>query len=344
MNENIKQLLEELGFKETKPGMFTIQRETGVIGVNFTKHPKKGEPFAMENGVFYDDLTGIKEINDFIKRRDEILQSSSDVERQKPGSDNEKQQGSNETKSSLDAGQKETFLGEKSNTTIIPSPSGVKLPSAPTSNLLKVIKEDYEADILEIFGDSGACKTKLAVLLALEGKRDGKKVRFVDTERNLRKAEIASLGDSYQYLPGINDLDNFCKKLPQEPEIIIIDSVGYPILTEWARMKSEDKGNALTKLIAWKGDLKDWAINNNKLAIITNQPDSDFMKGKDYINRPFGDKARFASKEIWVLERLGMQKGITRSAIKTFRSRIKGYGLDVAQIEINDGGTFIKGI
>lgn len=240
-----------------------------------------------------------------------------------------------------DAGQKEEPI---LNPPIHTTPSGVKLPSAPTSNLLKVIKEDYEADILEIFGDSGACKTKLAVLLALEGKRDGKKVRFVDTERNLRKAEIQALGDSYQYLPSISDIDGFCKNLPKEPEVIIIDSVGYPLLTEWARLTSEKKGEVLTKLIAWKGELKDWAINGNKLVIITNQPDSDFMKGKDYINRPFGDKARFASKEIWVIERLGMQKGITRSAIRTFRSRIKGYGLDVAQIEVNDQGTIIKGI
>ncbi len=216
-------------------------------------------------------------------------------------------------------------------------------PSAPAFNLLKTIQDQYEVDILEVFGDSGSCKTKLMVYLALEAKASGKKVRFVDTERNLRKAEIASLGESYQYLPTINDIDQFCKNLPREPDVIFLDSVGYPILTEWARMSSEKKGESLIKLIAWKGDLKDWAINNNKMVIITNQPDSDFMKGKDYINRPFGDKARFAAKEIWYLERCGMQKGVTKSNIKTFRSRIKGYGLDIAQIEITDEGTKIKG-
>lgn len=329
MKPEIEELLKkfELFPEEKQPLLFGKKIDENTFAyVDFRKpeFKEKGRRFVKQGDNFDIDPNTIPELKMFKEERDKILQSSGVGKRE-----------------AINAGDmgKENFSNTPT-TTISPV---VKNPPSPTSiNLLEVIKNDYEADILEVFAPSGACKTKLMVELARLGKSAGKKVKFVDTERNLRKAEINVLGDSYQYLPGINDLDQFCKNLPKEPEIIIIDSIGYPILTEWARMTSEKKGEALTKLIAWKGDLKDWAINNNKLVIITNQPDSDFMKGKDYINKPFGDKAQFASKEIWVMERLGMKKGITVSAIRTFRSRIKGYGLDIAQIQIDDTGTTIK--
>lgn len=348
MKPEIKAILEDLGFKEGKNKQFIKEKENGlVLGVNFNKHPEKGNPFAVQNGGFFDDLTGIPELEEFVKRRDEILQSLGNGNKESyqgnsSVSDDIKQQGTTETTSSLDVGQKEETI--LNNHTPTPSPSGVKNPPAPTSNLLKVIREDYEADILEIFGDSGACKTKLAVYLALEARTQGLRVKFIDTERNLRKAEITNLGDSYQYMPGISELNSFCKNLPKGVDVIVIDSIGYPILTDFAKMGVKEKGTSLLQLISWFGDLKDWAINNNKLVIVTNQPDSDFGKEKDYVNKPFGDKARFAAKEIWELKRLGMKQGVTTSNILTFRSRIKGYGLAVAQIEVSDQGTKIKGI
>lgn len=337
MRLEIKAILDELGFKEGKNKQYIKEKENGlVLGVNFNKHPEKGDPFAMQDSNFYDDLTGIPELEEFVKRRDEILQSSAEVERQTNNGSDTEPQGTEDKTSSLDVGQ--TSYPTKA------SPSGVKNSPAPTSNLLKVIREDYEADILEIFGDSGACKTKLAVYLALQARTEGLRVKFIDTERNLRKAEISNLGDSYQYMPGISELNSFCKNLPKGVDMIVIDSVGYPILTDFAKMGVKEKGNSLLQLISWFGDLKDWAINNNKLVIVTNQPDSDFGKEKDYVNKPFGDKARFAAKEIWELKRLGMKQGVTTSNILTFRSRIKGYGLAVAQIEVSDQGTKIKGI
>ena len=339
MKQEIKELLNKFEFvsDEKQPLLFRkkIDENTDAL-IDFRKaeHKEKGRRFIKQGDNFDIDPDTIPELKMFKEERDKILQSSVIK------NDGNKEQGTEnkESNSSLDSGRE--ILSKQPPCT--PPTNGVKIPAAPTSNLLKVIKDDYEADILEVFGDSGSCKTKLMVLIALEGKRDGKKVRFVDTERNLRKAEIAALGDSYQYLPGISDLNGFCKKLPTDPDIIIIDSIGYPILTEFSKMSANQKGSALMQLIAWFGDLKDWAINNNKLVIVTNQPDSDFAKEAGYINRPFGDKARFAAKEIWEMKRLGMQQGVTKSAIRTFRSRIKGYGLDVAQIEINDNGTIIK--
>lgn len=333
MKQEIKDLLTKLEFVENSEKSGLYQKyidESTMAYVDFRKpeHATKGRRFVRQGDSFDTDPDTVASLKSFKEERDKILQSSVTEKILQEG----------EAKSNGDVGKKPFSTTTSENTKL---PQGANSPSSPKS-LLDMITEDYEADILEVFGDSGSCKTKLVVALALEGRARGKKVRFVDTERNLRKAEISALGDSYQYIPDIQGLDNFCKKIPTAPDIVIIDSIGYPILTEFSKMTANQKGSSLMKLIAWFGDLKDWAINNNKLVIVTNQPDSDFAKEAGYINRPFGDKARFAAKEIWVLERLGMKKGTTTSAIRTFRSRIKGYGLDVAQIEITDRGTNIK--
>jgi len=210
----------------------------------------------------------------------------------------------------------------------------------PGADLLEYIKSYVNDDVLEIFGDSGTGKSKFAVEVARQAVASGKKVFYLDTERNLSKEEVVKLqGCQYKYTPLISEIGQITRTLPKV-DLFIIDSIGFPILTAYARMSMKQKGDALLNMIAIFGDLKEWAYKNNSIAIVVNQPESDFNKAPDHLIRPFGDKSQFAAKEIWKTE--VMQRGsVTKTDIRAFRSRSVGHKTLIARMEVSNDGTKI---
>lgn len=216
----------------------------------------------------------------------------------------------------------------------------VKYPSG--TNLLSLIHEYVGNDVLEVFGDTGSGKSKFALAVAKEAIASGKKVYYLDTERNLTPADIASLkGCEYKYTPMIEEIDSICQKLPNV-DVVIIDSIGFPVLTTFARMKVKQKGDALLRLIAIFGDLKQWAYKNNGVAIVTNQPESEFNKDPNHILRPFGDKSQFAAKEIWKTKITSRSPNATNVIIESFRSRSVGHGSRITSMTISKDGVEVK--
>ena len=178
--------------------------------------------------------------------------------------------------------------------------------------------------------------------VAKEAIAAGKKVYYLDTERNLTKADIASLkGCEYKYTPVIEEIDQLVRKLPAV-DVVIIDSIGFPVLTSYARLSMKQKGDALLKLIAIFGDLKKWAYQNKGVAIVTNQPESEFNKEPGHILRPFGDKSQFCAKEIWKTELTEQTMQMTESKIIAFRSRSLGRGTKIATMKISKKGTEVS--
>jgi len=210
-------------------------------------------------------------------------------------------------------------------------------------NLLDYIKSYVNNDVLEMFGDSGTGKSKFAVEVARQTIASGKTVFYLDTERNLSNEEVEKLkGCTYKYTPLISEISTITRQLPKV-DLVIVDSIGFPILTAYARMNMKQKGDALLNMIAIFGDLKEWAYRNNSIAIVINQPESDFNKAPDHLIRPFGDKSQFAAKEIWKTE--ATQRGtVTKSDIRAFRSRSVGHKTLIAKMEVSDNGTEIKGV
>ncbi|MBW2638488.1 MAG: AAA family ATPase, partial [Deltaproteobacteria bacterium] len=170
-------------------------------------------------------------------------------------------------------------------------------PRAPTSTgLLDLIHSYVGNDVLEVFGETGSGKSKFALTVAREAIASGKMVFYLDTERNLTEADVRDLkGCEYKYTPLIDEIDKIVQNLPKV-DVVILDSIGFPVLTTFARMSVKQKGDALLKLIAIFGDLKGWAYKNNGIVVVTNQPESEFNKGPNHILRPFGDKSQFAAK------------------------------------------------
>ena len=213
-------------------------------------------------------------------------------------------------------------------------PAAGQRPSA----LLSLIHEYVEDDILEIFGDTGSGKSGFARAVALEAIASGKKVYYLDTERNLTKADIAAMkGCQYKYTPELEEIKILVKKLP-ETDVVILDSVGFPILTAFADMTVKERGDALLAMISIFGALKKWAHRNKGFVVVTNQPESEFNKEKGHILRPFGDKSQFAAKEIWKTEIVDRKPAYTNIRISAFRSRSVGHRTKIAEMKITSNG------
>jgi len=215
-------------------------------------------------------------------------------------------------------------------------------PSYENNALLDLIHGYVGNDVLEVFGDTGSGKSKFAMAVAKEAIAAGKKVFYLDTERNLTETDIKGLkGCEYKYTPMIDEIDVIVQKLPKV-DVVIIDSIGFPVLTAYARMSMKQKGDALLKLIAIFGDLKVWAYLNSGVVLVTNQPESEFNKAPNHVLRPFGDKSQFAAKEIWKTEIVDRKPAYTNIHISAFRSRSVGHRTKIADMKISSNGVELK--
>ena len=239
-----------------------------------------------------------------------------------------------------DDAQTEPVPTAQENVPTVPEASQALTPTGNT--LLDLLQQYVGDDVMQVFGDTGTGKSKFALEVAREAIAAGKKVYYLDTERNLTTEDIASLeGCEYKYTPVLDEIDKIVQKLPAV-DVVILDSIGFPVLTSYARLSMKQKGDALLKLIAIFGDLKIWAYRNNGVAIVTNQPESEFGKEKGHIFRPFGDKSQFACKEIWKTEFEHRSPTETKVSIKSFRSRSMGQRTKITSLKITDNGVEVS--
>lgn len=206
------------------------------------------------------------------------------------------------------------------------------------SGILSLLEKYVGNDVVQIFGDTGSGKSKFCLQAAKEAIAAGKKVYYLDTERNLTDDDIKTLtGCEYKYTPVLSEIDSIVQNLPPV-DLVILDSIGFPVLTTYARLSMKQKGDALLTLIAIFGDLKQWAYRNNGIAIVSNQPESEFNKEKGHVFRPFGDKSQFAAKEIWKTTIETRNPTQTKIKVTAFRSRSVGMGANIASMKIDSNG------
>lgn len=214
--------------------------------------------------------------------------------------------------------------------------------------LYQSISKIVGSDLLMLFGDTGSGKSKIAYAVARETKEAGGKVIFLDTERNLSAREVAALGDAYAYTPVFEEIKGRIAKLAPA-DLAVLDSVGLPILIHYSRMNLRDRLHAFLDMATMLGDLKDWTYRHNGLAIVTNQPVSEFMAeeerkrvsriwGNGDAREPFGGKAKHVAKEIWRTQRISGNQESTRIVVSAFRSRELASGVIVAEGVINNEG------
>lgn len=207
------------------------------------------------------------------------------------------------------------------------------------TTLLSKIRGIVGNDVLEIFGDTGTGKSLLVHKIALETIKNGGKVAFFDSERNLSDNDLKQLGDNYRYSPSIESIFKFAQN-PPKVDLVIIDSLGLPVLTNFARMNLKKRGEALLQMIGILGSLKEHCFRNGSIAIVTNQPISELGVEEGEPRRPFGHKSSFATKEVWYSE-IAKGKDESLMTVTSFRSRNMGFGTEILRGKINSEGMAI---
>lgn len=189
-----------------------------------------------------------------------------------------------------------------------PEKADEALPTTQKTAFDKLMELSDGGDYLEMFGGAGHGKSRLLAHISLEAKKAGKRVIFLDCEHSLPKRIQIALGDSYKRL-GFMDLDkiiNEIAKLADGYNLICYDSVGFPVLINFADMRMRERGDAIMKTVLLRGYLKDYAEVNKALALGTNQPKSELwgagrnIESKDLeeMTPPVGGKSIHVAKAV----------------------------------------------
>ena len=105
---------------------------------------------------------------------------------------------------------------------------------------------------------------------------------------------------------------------------------------------------AIQKMILLRGHLKNYAIEHKGLAIVTNQPVSEYSiaelprdEREAAILEPFGGKGMFISKLL--LRTDIIQRGeTTKVAVKTYKARDLPFDKKIAEFTVNSERTDLK--
>lgn len=219
--------------------------------------------------------------------------------------------------------------------------------------LYEILNRWVAGDTLEIFGNSGSGKSTFAIEAAKEFIAKGKKVLYIDTEKNI--VDIPDKMD-YKYVPDFDDAAAVIIKpelkeeesiasgiqIPKGYKLICLDSLGLPILGKFALLNLRDRGNILLKCEALSAALKIYCQKNNAIAIVTNQPQSEMGKGAFETLLPFGEKSIYFYKEVWKTVVKSNSPDETVCAIEAFRSRLTGRKTELMRMYINKDGVTIK--
>jgi len=225
------------------------------------------------------------------------------------------------------------------------------VPAGKTHCIYDDVMQHFGPDLHEVFGDTGTMKSKGMVALATECAKAGRTVYYLDTENNISPKDIAmlrALGVNYQYTPVLKQIDEIIeKKIPtMKVDLIIIDSVGMPVLRKFSNMGAHERGTALLDIIKWLGTLKEWTFTNKSMAFVTNQPQSEFGKSsaseKGDNRMPFGDKSNFIPGTLLLSKKTLDSKEGSKAVFQAFRLRDHAKAEPVFEIGANKDGAMIK--
>jgi hypothetical protein len=193
-------------------------------------------------------------------------------------------------------------------------------------------------DILLLFGDSGIGKTKFCSQMAFELIKEGKSVKYYDTEGNLDDHVIEKFRDSGVSYVSIPDYRQMLKIGKGETEdVLILDSATLFITGKWARLDMRGHGDMLQVVQAVYYQVKQWCQQNGKIAIVTAQPIS--VMGDRRGVEPMGDKSNFMVKTIlYVKGDRKSEGGFENRRILTFKSRNMPDGTLITHFETTATG------
>jgi RecA/RadA recombinase len=209
-------------------------------------------------------------------------------------------------------------------------------------NLYEKLLASIGFDVVELFGGSGTGKSSFAYAVALDALKLGKKVYFLDAERNLNVDETPA-GMTYYYTPDYNMILNYARNLPKA-DLYVLDSLGMSVLPMYAEAPMDQQGKMLLKAVSLMEYFKLATYRHNALALVTNQPVSAFGKTgvAEEDLRPWGDKAIFLVKEVWRTQQVESSEDKTVCEVRAWRSRKFGRGKLLFRLTVSGEGVAVE--
>jgi DNA repair protein RadB len=202
----------------------------------------------------------------------------------------------------------------------------------------------YESDIITtIYGASGAGKTNMALICAVETAKKGKKVIFIDTEGGFSAARLSQISEdkkvheSFLFIRPVSFEEQ--RKAFEKLKKLVNDSIGLIIVDTIAMLyrielgKNEEIFGANRELGKQISFLTEIARKKNIPILLTNQVYSGFDDKED-IKMVGGDIIKYGSKCIIMLKSYGdkrilqLKKHRSIPDGKSMAFRIVGKGIE----------------
>ena len=219
---------------------------------------------------------------------------------------------------------------------------------APATNYKKLLELADGGDYLEFFASAGHGKSRFLAFIALEVLRAGKRVMFLDCEHSLPKRIQKELGNSYKRLDFMNldGLVDAVAKLPDGLDLICFDSIGFPVLINYAKMNMKQRGEAILKTILLRGYMKHYAENFDVLALGANQPKSEMWGAGRNIEKedleeetpPVGGKSIHIAKGVIRMSVESKKEGESIFGMRAFECQDLPFNKLLATFTINEQG------
>lgn len=206
-------------------------------------------------------------------------------------------------------------------------------------NLSEYVRSITGNDTMMLFGKSGTCKTTFAVEILKESAKAGNKALYIDTEKNIINGK--ELGCDYLYCSSFDTLYMAIQNLAKGYTVVVLDSLGLPVLGEFATKDQRNRGEILLRAESMSYMLKKYSQENSCLVIVCNQPVSEFGKDEGVRLDPFGDKSRYFYKEIWYSRMILSNPNETKCSIQSFRSRRMGQDAKILNVTVSNSGVKI---
>lgn len=231
------------------------------------------------------------------------------------------------------------------------------LPPSEISKLtvydkLKELAEGNE--LIMIFGEAGSCKSRFVHYLTIEAERAGHKVLYVDAEGSLPGYMTRELRH-YERCPEMNLarlIDRIERARKENLDGLVIDSVGLPGLVQFITLPMKQRLEANLQLARLLQLCYAFAQEKKGLAIVTNQPLSEFSHVSvgdlpprvepGEILPPWGGKAALFVPKLILRTEVVQHNGATKVALKTYKSRDLAFGKQIAEFVIDDRGVSVR--
>ena len=173
-------------------------------------------------------------------------------------------------------------------------------------NAYTIMRYIVESDTGLIYGDTGTGKSQLVLAIMRHALEAGAKIAICDTEGNYSGTARSWLEKNctYMYTTKFANVLKWATTLPTGYDLVVLDSLGAPVLGAFALANLRERGSLLLGSEALAYTLKTYAQENKAMALITNQPVSEMNKPRDMKTgnlienlEPFGGKTNFFWKE-----------------------------------------------